>query len=211
MSAVITAQAYDAQGKDAGTVDLPQAVFGMRPHTAVMHEALVAQLAARRTGTHATKTRGEVAGSTRKIYRQKGTGRARHGSRKAPIFKGGGIIFGPKPRAYAQATPRKVRRLAMRSALSAKARDGRVIVVEPLTLETPRARAVRQFLDRLPVAGRALVVTPAVDEILRRSAANVPGVMVRAAAAVSLHDVLSADYLVLMRGAVEAVAEVFGR
>lgn len=204
-------QAYDLQGKDAGTVELPEAVFGVTPHTAVMHEVLVAQLAARRTGTHATKTRGEVRGSTRKIYRQKGTGRARHGSRKAPLFKGGGIIFGPRPRDYAQDTPKKVRRLAVRSALSAKAKDARVIVVESLQLEAPRAHAVAQLLDRLPVAGKTLLVTPVVDELLIRSAANVRGVTVRTAGAVSLRDVLDADYLVLTRPAVDAVAEVFGR
>jgi large subunit ribosomal protein L4 len=205
------AQAFDLEGKDAGTVELPEAVFGVTPHTAVLHEVLVAQLAARRTGTHATKTRGEVRGSTRKIYRQKGTGRARHGSRKAPIFKGGGIIFGPKPRSYAQDTPRKVRRLAVRSALSAKAREGRVIVVEPLTLEKPRAQAVAHLINRLPVAGKTLFVTPAVDELLLRSAANIRGVAVRTAAGMSLREILDADYLVLTRPAVAAVAEVFGR
>lgn len=204
-------QAFDLQGKDAGTVELPEAVFGVTPHTAVMHEVLVAQLAARRSGTHATKTRGEVRGSTRKIYRQKGTGRARHGSRKAPIFKGGGITFGPRPRDYAQDTPKKVRRLAVRSALSAKAKDGRVIVVEPLAFERPRASFVADLLDRLPVAGKTLLVTPAADALLLRSAANVRGVSVRAAGAVSLRDILDADYLVLTRPAVDAVAEVFGR
>jgi len=208
---VAKVQVFDTEGKDVGTVELPEAVFGVRPHTAVMHEVLLAQLAAKRSGTHSTKTRGEVAGSTRKIYRQKGTGRARHGSRKAPIFRGGGITFGPKPRDYAQDTPRKVRRLAVRSALSAKARDGRVLVVEPLDLTAPRTRAVVQLLDRLPVAGKTLLVTPAADELLLRSAANVRGVTVRAAAAVSLRDVLAADYLVLTRSAVAVVAEVFGR
>jgi large subunit ribosomal protein L4 len=204
-------QAFDLQGKDAGTVELPEAVFGVTPHTAVMHEVLVAQLAARRTGTHTTKTRGEVRGSTRKIYRQKGTGRARHGSRKAPIFRGGGITFGPRPRDFAQDTPKKVRRLAVRSALSAKAKDGRVVVVEPLALERPRASLVADLLDRLPVAGRTLLVLPAADALVARSAANVRGIAVRAAASVSLRDILDADYLVLTRPAVDVVAEVFGR
>jgi len=208
---VAKVQAFDTQGKDAGMVDLPETVFGMTPHTAVMYEVLLAQLAAKRTGTHSTKTRGDVRGSTRKIYRQKGTGRARHGSRKAPIFRGGGITFGPKPRDYAQDTPRKVRRLAVRSALSAKAKDGRVIVVEPLELEAPRARVIVELLDHLPVAGRTLLVTPAADDLVLRSAANVRGVTVRAARAVSLRDVLDADYLVLTRPAVAVVAEVFGR
>ena len=204
-------QAFDIQGKDVGTVELPDEVFGLTPHTAVMHEVLLAQLAAARSGTHSTKTRGDVAGSTRKIYRQKGTGRARHGSRKAPIFRGGGVTFGPKPRDYTQDTPRKVRRLAVRSALSAKAKDGRVVVVEPLQLDVPRARAVVEWLDRLPVAGKTLLVTPTTDASLTRAAANVRGVTVRSAAAVSLRDILGADYLVLTRPAVAAVAEVFGR
>lgn len=205
------AQVFDVTGQDAGTVDLPAAVFGIIPHKAVMHEVLVAQLAARRLGTHSTKTRGEVSGSTRKIYRQKGTGRARHGSRKAPIFRGGGITFGPRPRSYAQDTPKKVRRLAIRSALSAKAADGKVVVVEPLQLEAPKAKAVAQLLDRLPVAGKTLLVTPQADAVLVRAAANVPGVKVASAGSLNLHDLLAADYVVFTRPAVDAVAEVFGR
>ena len=205
------AQVFDVKGKDVGTVDLPEAVFGITPHTAVMHEVLVAQLAGRRTGTHSTKTRGEVAGSTRKIYRQKGTGRARHGSRKAPIFRGGGITFGPRPRDYAQDTPKKVRRLAVRSALSAKAADGKVIVVESLQLEAPKTSAVAELLDRLPVAGKTLIVTPAPEALLVRSAANLPQVKVIAAASLNVHDVLATDYVVLTKSAVDAVAEVLTR
>ncbi|OFX15866.1 MAG: 50S ribosomal protein L4 [Armatimonadetes bacterium RBG_19FT_COMBO_69_19] len=205
------AQVFDVKGKDVGTVDLPEAVFGITPHTAVMHEVLVAQLAGRRTGTHSTKTRGEVAGSTRKIYRQKGTGRARHGSKKAPIFRGGGITFGPRPRDFAQDTPKKVRRLAVRSALSAKAADGKVIVVESLQLEAPKTSAVAELLDRLPVAGKTLIVTPAPEALLVRSAANLPQVKVIAAASLNVHDVLATDYVVLTKPAVDAVAEVLTR
>ncbi|HET6946600.1 MAG TPA: 50S ribosomal protein L4 [bacterium] len=205
------AQVFDVKGKDVGTVDLPEAVFGITPHTAVMHEVLVAQLAGRRTGTHTTKTRGEVAGSTRKIYRQKGTGRARHGSKKAPIFRGGGITFGPRPRDYAQDTPKKVRRLAVRSVLSMKAADGKVIIVESLQLEAPKASAVAELLDRLPVAGKTLIVTPAPDALLVRAAANLRQVEVIAAASLNVHDVLTADYVVLTKPAVDAVAEVLGR
>ena len=205
------AQVFDVKGKDVGTVDLPEAVFGITPHTAVMHEVLVAQLAGRRTGTHATKTRGEVAGSTRKIYRQKCTGRARHGSKKAPIFRGGGITFGPRPRDYAQDTPKKVRRLAVRSVLSMKAADGKVIIVESLQLEAPKTSAVAELLDRLPVAGKTLIVTPAPEALLVRSAANLPQVKVIAAASLNVHDVLATDYVVLTKSAVDAVAEVLTR
>ncbi|MDQ7844007.1 MAG: 50S ribosomal protein L4, partial [Armatimonadota bacterium] len=146
---------------------------------------------------------------TRKIYRQKGTGRARHGSRKAPIFRGGGIIFGPQPRDYTQGTPRRVRRLAIRSALSSKAAEGRIVVVEPLPLDAPKTRSVADLLNRLPVAGRTLLVTATPDPTLVRSAANLPGVQVADAASLNLHDVLAADYLVLTRPAVDRVAEVF--
>lgn len=206
-----TAQVYDMSGKDAGTVELPDAIFGITPHKAVLHEVLVAQLAGRRVGTHSTKTRGEVSGSTRKIWRQKGTGRARHGSRKAPIFRGGGITFGPKPRDYTHHTPKKVKRLAMRSALSAKATSGRVVVVEPFTLQVPRTKAVAEVIERLPVAGKTLIVLHAADPVLARSADNLPGVRILTAARLSLHDVLVADYVVFTRPALQAVSEVFGR
>ncbi len=206
-----TAQAFDAQGQGMGTVDLPASVFGIKPHKTVVHEVLVAQLANRRTGTHAVKTRGEVSGSTRKIWRQKGTGRARHGSRKAPIFIGGGITFGPQPRDHTHQTPRKVRRLAVRSALSAKAAAGQIVVVEPLVLEAPRTKAVAELLGRLPVSGKTLIITPAPDAVLARSAANLQRVTVRPATALTVHDLLAADSIVLTRPAVAAVAEVFGR
>lgn len=206
-----TAQIFDPQGKGTGTVELPASVFGIKPHGAVVHEVLVAQLAGRRAGTHSTKTRGEVAGSTRKIWRQKGTGRARHGSRKAPLFKGGGITFGPKPRDHAQDTPRKVRRLAMRSVLSARAAEGKIVVVEPLVLDAPRTKAVADLLRRLPVSGRTLIVTAATDAVLARAAANLAGVTVRAAAAVTVRDLLAADAVVLAKPAVTALAEVYAR
>jgi large subunit ribosomal protein L4 len=205
------AQAFDRQGNGSGTVELPAAVFGIKPHTAVVHEVLVAQLAGRRAGTHSTKTRSEVSGSTRKIWRQKGTGRARHGSRKAPLFKGGGITFGPKPRDHAQETPRKVRRLAMRSVLSAKAADGKILVVEPPALEAPRTKVVVELLGKLPLSGRTLIITAAPDAILVRSASNLQRVAVRAATALTMHDLLVADVVVLTPPAVAVLAEVYGR
>lgn len=206
-----TAQIFDAQGKQTGEIDLPDKVFGIKPHRAVMHEALVAQLAWRRAGTHATKTRGEVSGSTRKIYRQKGTGRARHGSIKAPLFVGGGITFGPKPRDHAHDTPKKVRRLALRSALSAKAAAGRIVVIEAPSLEAPRTKAVVELLDRLPVDGTTLIVTAGADASLSRAAANLASVKVSSAQRLTVHDLLTAEYVVLTRPAVDAVAEVLGR
>lgn len=205
-----TAQVFDAEGKGTGSVELPAAVFGITPHTAVVHEALLAQLANRRVGTHATKTRGEVSGSTRKIWRQKGTGRARHGSRKAPLFVGGGITFGPRPRDYRQDTPQKVRRLAVRSALSAKAAAGQIVVVVPPVLEAPRTKAVVAMLRNLPVGGRTLIVTAAPDAMLVRSASNLPHVSVQPASSLRVHEILTAGCVVLTQPAVAVVAEVFG-
>jgi large subunit ribosomal protein L4 len=205
-----TAQLFDAKGKEAGKVELSDKVFGIKPHSAVLHEVLVAQLAGRRGGTHATKTRGEVSGSTRKIYRQKGTGRARHGSIKAPIFVGGGITFGPRPRSYEQNTPKKVRRLALRSALSAMAAAGRIVVIESPDLETPKTRIVAEMLDRIAVDGRALVVTAGSDAAFSRAAANLDRVKVAPAQRLNVHDLLTAKYVVLTRPALEAVTEALG-
>lgn len=205
-----TAQLFDADGKQAGKVELPEKVFGIKPHRAVLHETLVAQLASRRSGTHSTKTRGEVAGSTRKIYRQKGTGRARHGSIKAPIFVGGGITFGPKPRDHAQATPKKVRRLALRSALSAHAAAGRIVVIEAPSFDVPKTKAVAEMLDRLPIEGKTLIVTAGADAALARAAANLEGVQVTPAQHLTVHDLLTAEYVVLTRPAVDTVNGVLG-
>lgn len=205
-----TLRVFDKAGKEAGTVDLPDSVFGVKPHRAVLHEVLVAQLAGRRAGTHAARTRGEVAGSTRKIYRQKGTGRARHGSRKAPIFRGGGITFGPRPRSYAQDIPKKTRRLALRSALSAKAAAGQMVAVQSAALDVPKTRELVALVNRLPVAGVTLFVTPQADAVLMRAAANLSDVRVRTARGLTVYDVLSADYVVLVTDAVPAIAEVWG-
>ena len=205
-----TLRVFDKAGKEAGTVDLPDSVFGVKPHRAVLHEVLVAQLAGRRAGTHSARTRGEVAGSTRKIYRQKGTGRARHGSRKAPIFRGGGITFGPRPRSYAQDIPKKTRRLALRSALSAKAAAGQMVAVQSAALDVPKTRELVALVNRLPVAGVTLFVTPQADAVLMRAAANLSDVRVRTARGLTVYDVLSADYVVLVTDAVPAIAEVWG-
>ncbi len=205
-----TADVYNGAGQKTGTVELPEGIFGIRPHRAVMHEVLVAQLAGRRLGTQSTKTRGEVSGSTRKLYRQKGTGRARHGSRKAPLFKGGGITFGPKPRSYAQATPRRVKRLGVRSALSAKAATGRIVLIEPETFDPPKTRALEALLAQLPVAGRTLLVTTPGDAVLVRLAANLPEVRVVRADSLNVHDIVTSESIVLTKPALAAVAEVLG-
>ena len=189
---------------------MPADVFGIKPHTAVVHEVLVAYMANQRAGTHSTKTRGEVSGSTRKIWRQKGTGRARHGSRKAPLFPGGGITFGPHPREHRQHTPQKIRQLAVRSVLSAKAAAGAIVIVDPPTLEVPKTKAIVALLAQLPVKGKTLLVTATPDAMLVRSAANLPHVVVRPAAGVTVYDLLAADAVVFTTPAVQAVVEVFG-
>lgn len=198
---------YDQSGARVGDVDLAPAVFDLRPHPAVLHEAVVWQLARRRRGTHATLTRGEVSRSTRKIYRQKGTGRARHGSRGAPLFVGGGIAHGPQPRDYAYPLPRKVRRLAIRSALSAKAAEGRIVVLDRLELEQPRTGILATLLRAVGASGSVLLVTAQANEIVRRSAANIPGVRVASATSLNVHDVLASSSVVFTRDALDRVTE----
>lgn len=207
------APVYDQDGKAAGEIDLAEAVFGLTPHTAVLHEAVRWQLAGRHRGTHATLTRGMVSRSTRKLYRQKGTGRARHGGRGAPIFVGGGIAFGPQPRDYRYALPKKVRRLALRSALSARAAEGRIAVLDRLDLGAPKTRTLAEALrSAAPAApGTAvrsvLLVTAAPNEIVERSAANLAGVRVVAAPALNVHAILAADRIVFTRDAIQRLVE----
>jgi len=204
MSAAVV---YDLNGARVGEVELAPAVFGLRPHSAVLHEADVWQLAARRRGTHATLTRGMVDRTTRKLYRQKGTGRARHGARGAPIFVGGGIAFGPHPRDYGYPLPKKVRRLAVRSALSAKAAEGRILVLEQLDPAQPKTGALAKLLRAIGAEGAVLLVTAAPHQVVERSAANLPRVSVASATSLNVHDVLVSDRLVITREALDRIAE----
>ncbi len=202
------ATVYDQSGARVGEIELAPAVFGLRAHTAVLHEAHVAQLAGRRRGTHSTLTRGMVNRTTRKLYRQKGTGRARHGARSAPVFVGGGIVFGPQPRDYAQRLPKKVRRLAIRSALSAKAADGRILVLDRLELAAPKTGVLAKVLRAVGAEGSVLLVTAAPHQVVERSAANLPRVCVASAASLNLHDVLRADRLLFILDALDRLVEV---
>ena len=199
------AAVYDQAGARVGEVELAAAVFGVTPHTAVLHEALTWQLAGRRRGTHATRTRGFVARTTRKLYRQKGTGRARHGSRNAPLFVGGGVAFGPQPRDHSYRLPRKVRRLALRSALSAKAADGKIAVLDRFEPEEPKTRVLASFLRAIGAEGPVLVVTAASHPALERAAANLRGVRVLPAAGLTVHDVLASDRLLIARDALDRI------
>lgn len=200
---------YRKTGEEAGTVELPDALFAAPVNAAVLHQAVVAQLAGRHLGTHSTKKRGEVAGGGKKPYRQKGTGRARQGSRRAPHFAGGGVVFGPRPRSYEQRLPRKMKRLALLGALTAKYGDGAVRVVEDLALEAIRTRELVGYLSALNAAGRVLVVASSRDQRLTLSARNLPDVEVILANSLNVVDVLNADLLLIEQPALATLAEVY--
>lgn len=203
-----TAPLVDQQGTPAGTVELPAAVFEASVNEAVMHQALVRQLANARQGTHDTRTRAEVRGGGKKPYRQKGTGRARQGSIRAPHYVGGGTVFGPHPRSYRQDMPRKQRRLALRSALSLKARLGQLRVLAGFDLDRPSTKAVRQLLAASGAGRRVLLVLGAHHEVLELSARNLPEVRVVLAANLNLRDLLVADTVFMTPDAIEHTAEV---
>ena len=186
----------NAAGKDAGTVDLDDATFGIQPNVPVMHQVVTAQLAARRAGTQSTKTRAEVRGGGAKPYRQKGTGNARQGSTRSPQFSGGGVAFGPKPRKYTQKTPKKMISLALRSALSDRANDGKVVVVDSWGWDKPSTKAATKALSGLGVEGRILVVVGRDDAAAALSFRNLPEVQLIAPAELNAYDILCNDWIV---------------
>jgi len=205
---------YDRTGATVGSVDLAEALFAAPVNEAVLHQAVVAQLAGRRTGTADTKTRGEVRGGGKKPYRQKGTGRARQGSTSAPHYKGGGVVFGPHPRSYEQKLPKKMRRLALRSALTAKFGDDAIRVVDRFGMDSePRTKAFAAVLEALGAGDghgrRVLVVAPARDDLLLRSAANLPSVSVILADSLNVVDLLNADSVVIEQPALARMEEVY--
>lgn len=189
----------NAAGKEAGTVELDAQVFGLEPNVPVMHQVVTAQLAARRAGTQSTKTRSEVRGGGAKPYRQKGTGNARQGSIRAPQYAGGGIALGPKPRKYDQKTPKKMVKLATRSALSDRAADGKVVVVDSWNFDTPKTKSAKQALDALDVAGNVLVVISRDDTNALLSFRNLPNVQVLDAGELNAYDVLCSDWVVFTK------------
>ena len=188
-------------------VKLPDSVFGQTPNMAVMHQAFVRQAANARQGTAATKTRALVRGGGAKPYRQKGTGRARHGSLREPSMVGGGTVFGPQPRSYAQRMPRKMRRLALRSALSVKASEGKVSVVAGFELAEPRTRVMVELLRGLGVEDTVLLVLPAVNDVVARSVSNLPWAKVVLAQNLSLYDLFTHDRLVIAKDALGLIEE----
>ena len=200
---------YDRTGANVGSVELHDDLFGAPVNEAVLHQVAIAQLAGRRTGTHDTKTRGEVRGGGKKPYRQKGTGRARQGTRTAPHYRGGGAVFGPHPRSYEQRLPRKMRRLALRGALTAKLGDEAIRVVDSFGLEAIKTQEVAGVLTALKATGRVLVVAPSADERLRLSARNLPTVVVILADSLNVVDVLNADTVVIEQPSLARMEEVY--
>jgi len=200
---------YDMLGTQVGEIDLNDKVFGIEPNEAVMQQFVKMQLANKRQGTASTKTRAEVRGGGKKPWKQKGTGRARVGSTRNPVWRGGGIAFGPKPRDYSYKLPRKVRRLALKSALSSKALDSNIIVVDVLTFEEPRTKLMLETLGLLKAAQKTLVITADNDVNVYKSARNIPGVKSLKADYINVFDVLKYETLLMTRDAVARVEEVF--
>jgi large subunit ribosomal protein L4 len=200
---------YDRAGKDLGSIELDETLFAAPVNAAVLHQVVTAQLAGRRTGTHDTKTRGEIRGGGKKPYRQKGTGRARQGTKTAPHYRGGGVVFGPHPRSYEQRLPRKMKRLALRGALTAKLGDEAIKVVDSFGLEAIRTKELVGVLGALSAEGRVLVVAPGRDETLLLSARNLPKVEVILADSLNVVDLLNADVVVIEQPALERMREVY--
>jgi large subunit ribosomal protein L4 len=200
---------YDKTGASLGDLELNADLFDAPVNAAVLHQVVTAQLAGRRAGTHATKTRGEVQGGGKKPYRQKGTGRARQGSTRAPHYRGGGAVFGPHPRSYEQRLPRKMKRLALRGALTAKLGDEAIRIVDGFGLEAIKTRDVAALLAALKATGRVLVVAPAADDNLRLSARNLPTVEVIRADSLNVVDLINADTVVIEQPALARMEEVY--
>jgi large subunit ribosomal protein L4 len=186
----------NSAGADAGTLDLDGTVFGVQPNVPLMHQVVTAQLAARRSGTQSTKTRAEVSGGGRKPFKQKGTGNARQGSTRSPHFSGGGVAHGPKPRKYDQKTPKKMIKLALHSALSDRAADGKVVVVDSWGFEAPKTKDAKKLLSALGVDGKALVVVNIDDTNTIKSFLNLPEVQLIESRELNAYDVLCSDYVV---------------
>ncbi len=199
---------YNVQGSQVGEVELKDEIFGIEPNESVVHEAVVMQMASRRQGTHCTKSRGEVSGGGRKPWKQKGTGRARVGTIRSPLWRGGAIVFGPKPRSYSYSIPKKKRRLAMKSVLSSKVLENEIIVVDALNFDAPKTKEMVKVLEALKVEQKALVVTAETDENVHRSARNIKGVTPMDAASLNVYDVLAHNKLIITKDAVAKVEEV---
>ncbi|AKP45525.1 50S ribosomal protein L4 [Bacillus smithii] len=199
---------YNQSGTKVGDIELNDSIFGITPNEHVLHEAVVMQRASLRQGTHKVKNRSEVSGGGRKPWRQKGTGRARQGSIRAPQWRGGGTVFGPTPRSYSYKLPKKMRRLAIKSALSSKVNENNIVVVDALKFDAPKTKEFVKVLKNLSVDTKALVVTDGSDENVLLSARNIPGVTVVDTNGINVINVLDHDKLIMTKSAVEKVEEV---
>mgnify|MGYP002648640433 FL=1 len=199
----------DMNGQHVSEIELSDAVFGITPNEKAVHIAVVNFLANQRQGTQNTKIRMEVSGGGKKPWRQKGTGHARQGSTRAPQWTHGGIVFAPKPRSYSYVLNKKVKRLAMKSALSAKAAAGEIVVIDSIKMDAIKTKDFRAFLSAVKADGKSLVVTPAKDETVIKSARNIPGVETAMAGLINVYDILKAKYLVLDKEALAVIQEVF--
>ncbi len=204
-----TIKVVDMAGKETGSVELSDAIFGIEPNMSVVHEVVKNHLANCRQGTQSALTRAEVSGGGRKPWRQKGTGRARQGSTRAPQWTHGGIVFAPKPRSYSYVLNKKVKRLALKSVLSAKAADGEIIVVDNIAMNEIKTKTFRQFLEAVKADGKAVVVTPEVNANVVKSARNLPGVLTAPAKLINVYDLVNAKYLVIDKAALAVIEEVF--
>ncbi|MFK7697362.1 50S ribosomal protein L4 [Paenibacillus sp. HJGM_3] len=202
---------YNVSGAQVGEVDLADSVFGIEPNKTVLHEAVVNQQATQRQGTHKTKGRSEVRGGGRKPWKQKGTGRARQGSIRSPQWKGGGIVFGPTPRDYGYKLPRKIRRLAIKSALSSKVVENSIIVLDQLSMNQPKTKEFAAILNNLKVDRKALVVAASYDDNVALSTRNIPNVKFLTADGINVLDVLVYDKLIITKDAVQKVEEVLAQ
>ncbi|MBO5393177.1 MAG: 50S ribosomal protein L4 [Oscillospiraceae bacterium] len=200
---------YDMTGKELGTKDLSEAVFGIEPNMAVLHEAVKNFLANQRQGTQSTLTRTEVAGGGRKPWRQKGTGHARQGSTRAPHWYHGGVALGPKPRDYSYSLNRKVKKLAFRSAFSAKVKDNEMMVIDQITMDEYKTKDIVKLLNALGVEKKALIVLPEVNEKVIKSAANIPGVKTAVVGSLNVYDILNYNNFIIAAEAVEKLEEVY--
>jgi large subunit ribosomal protein L4 len=200
---------YDITGNQIGDVELCDGIFGIEINTHVMYEAVKNYLANQRQGTQSAKTRAEVRGGGRKPWRQKGTGRARQGSIRSPQWKGGGVVFAPKPRDYSYSIPKKVKRLALKSALSSKVLDKEIIVVDQLLLDQPKTKEMIKVLNNLKSKKKALIVIPERDEAVVRAAANIEGVKTAYVNTINVYDILNCDSFIITREAVNKVEEVY--
>jgi len=201
---------YNIQGEQVSETELRDDIFAVPVNEALMHQALVRQLANARLGTHKTKTRGEVSGGGRKPWRQKGTGRARQGSTRAPHWPGGGTVFGPTPRSYEQKMPRKMRRLALRSALSVKASGSQVKVLDALEMSEPRTKELLRVLESLGVGSSVLILLPQSDEVILRSVRNLPKVRTLVAQYLNVRDLLNYDYILMPLASLEVIEGILG-